>query len=106
MKFVVDSALCNGHEQCCAVAPGVYDLDDDGLNVAVGTTAEVPAAQEDAVAGRGVGLSGVGDPGGRLTAGTASSVGWGCPVGRPRIDAVDKHCRTSTVGAGRDPSAR
>lgn len=48
MKFVVDAALCNGHGQCFAVAPEVYEIDDDGLNVAVGTTAEVPAGHEDA----------------------------------------------------------
>lgn len=48
MKFVVDSALCCGHGQCAAVAPEVYDLDDEGLNAAAGTTAEVPAGLEDA----------------------------------------------------------
>lgn len=48
MKFVVDAALCAGHGQCCAVAPEVYDLDDDGLNVAAGTTAEVPPGHEEA----------------------------------------------------------
>lgn len=48
MKFVVDSALCNGHGQCFAVAPEVYDLDDDGRNAAVGSTAEVPDGHEDA----------------------------------------------------------
>jgi len=48
VKFVVDAALCNGHGQCYAVAPEVYDLDDDGNNAAAGTTAEVPPGQEDA----------------------------------------------------------
>lgn len=48
MKFVVDAALCCGHGQCYAVAPDVYEPDDDGLNTAAGTTAEVPAGQEEA----------------------------------------------------------
>ena len=48
MKFVVDSALCVGHGQCYAASPDVYSADDDGFNTAVGSTAEVPAGQEDA----------------------------------------------------------
>lgn len=48
MRFVVDAALCCGHGQCYAVAPEVYAPDDDGLNAAAGTVADVPAGQEEA----------------------------------------------------------
>ena len=52
MKAVIDSALCAAHGLCAAVAPEVYDIDDDGYNVAAGTTVEIPAGQE-AAARRG-----------------------------------------------------
>lgn len=48
MKAVVDSALCAAHGLCAATAPELFDLDDDGYNLAAGTTVEVPAGQEDA----------------------------------------------------------
>lgn len=48
MKFVVDSALCNGHGQCYLLSPEVYSENDDGFNAAVGRTAAVPAGQEGA----------------------------------------------------------
>ena len=46
MKFVVDAALCCGHGQCAALAPGVYSLDDDGLNADVGRTVDVAEGEE------------------------------------------------------------
>lgn len=46
MKFVVDAALCCGHGQCAATAPDVFSLDDDGFNVDVGNTVDVPRGQE------------------------------------------------------------
>lgn len=33
MKILVDVAKCVGHARCAAVAPDVYDLDDNGFNV-------------------------------------------------------------------------
>lgn len=35
MKVKVDVANCVGHARCAAVAPEVYDLDDNGFNVTV-----------------------------------------------------------------------
>ncbi|HEY2207069.1 MAG TPA: ferredoxin [Pseudonocardia sp.] len=48
MKYRVDEALCCGHGQCHAVAPDVFDLDDDGFNTAAGRTADVDPALEGA----------------------------------------------------------
>ncbi|MFR9805033.1 ferredoxin [Pseudonocardia sp. RS010] len=48
MKHLVDEALCAGHGLCAAVAPAVYDLDDDGLNAAIGTMVAVAPGQEGA----------------------------------------------------------
>jgi ferredoxin len=54
VRFVVDPALCCGHGQCAAVAPGVYSLDDEGYNTILGTEAEVPQGLEaDALRGAG-----------------------------------------------------
>lgn len=33
MKLLIDRDRCEGHGQCLAVAPGVLDLDDDGIAV-------------------------------------------------------------------------
>lgn len=33
MRVEVDPKVCEGHGQCNAVAPEVYDLDDDGYSV-------------------------------------------------------------------------
>jgi ferredoxin len=33
MKVRVNVAACVGHARCAAVAPEVYDLDDNGFNV-------------------------------------------------------------------------
>lgn len=32
MKAKIDENLCSGHGRCNAVAPDVYELDDDGYN--------------------------------------------------------------------------
>lgn len=42
MKYVVDMALCAGHGQCAAVAPDVYELDDEGFNALAGEEIDVP----------------------------------------------------------------
>ena len=34
MRATIDPALCSGHARCAAVAPEVYDLDDDGYGIA------------------------------------------------------------------------
>lgn len=44
MRVEVDSNVCEGHGQCNAVAPEVYDLDDGGY--AVVRNPEVPADEE------------------------------------------------------------
>ena len=44
MKIAVDTGRCTGHARCHAVAPEVYQLDDDGYNAL--TEGEVPAGQE------------------------------------------------------------
>lgn len=33
MKVKVDTGSCVGHARCAAVAPDVYELNDDGYNV-------------------------------------------------------------------------
>lgn len=33
MRIIVDHAKCSGHARCIAVAPRVYELNDDGYNV-------------------------------------------------------------------------
>jgi ferredoxin len=32
MRVVVDHERCEGHSRCFAVAPSVYDVDDDGYS--------------------------------------------------------------------------
>lgn len=46
MRYVVDTALCCGHGQCAAAAPGVFALDDEGFNADVGRTVDVPVGSE------------------------------------------------------------
>jgi ferredoxin len=48
VRYHVDEALCNGHGLCLATAPAVYSCDDEGFNLAVGTTVEIEAAKRDA----------------------------------------------------------
>lgn len=40
MRAVVDRTTCSGHALCHSVAPGVYDLDEEGRALTAG---EVPA---------------------------------------------------------------
>lgn len=48
MKLVIDSALCAAHGSCVMAAPELFDIDEDGYNVAAGTTVEVHPGQEGA----------------------------------------------------------
>jgi ferredoxin len=41
VRITVDRARCEGHAQCIAVAPEVYDLDDDAVAV-LRTGPEIP----------------------------------------------------------------
>lgn len=54
MKLTADPELCTGHARCVAVAPAVYQLDDDGFNrLAHEPARTVPAhLEEQARAGR------------------------------------------------------
>lgn len=45
MKIRVDKARCAGHARCAAIAPELFELDDDGY-IAV-EEIEVPPGQED-----------------------------------------------------------
>ena len=36
MRIRVDRALCQGHNRCVAVAPGLFDIDDEGFASAAG----------------------------------------------------------------------
>jgi ferredoxin len=53
VKLIVDSTACQGHGRCFAVAPEVFQLDDDG-HVAVRDDTEV---REEAVAAARRGVS-------------------------------------------------
>ncbi len=33
MKILIDRDRCEGHGQCVAVAPDVFDLDDEGIAI-------------------------------------------------------------------------
>jgi ferredoxin len=46
MKIHVDPASCQGHNRCVALAPGLFDIDDDGFASAAGD-GTVSAAQAD-----------------------------------------------------------
>jgi ferredoxin len=48
MKVHVDSAKCSGHGRCWALAPTVYEPDDDGFNEARDSIIDVPAGEESA----------------------------------------------------------
>ncbi|MGB8403232.1 MAG: ferredoxin [Mycobacterium sp.] len=47
MHATVDHDRCEGHGRCFAVAPEVFDLDDDGYAVIIGDTV-APEQQENA----------------------------------------------------------
>jgi ferredoxin len=36
MKIHVDPASCQGHNRCAALAPGLFDIDDEGFASAAG----------------------------------------------------------------------
>ena len=46
MKVHVDQAKCQGHGRCYALAPEVYDADDEGHCVLLFPDADVPAEHE------------------------------------------------------------
>ncbi|OBG28478.1 ferredoxin [Mycobacterium alsense] len=46
MRVVVDHERCEGHGRCFAVAPSVYDVDDDGYSTVDSVT--VAAGMEEA----------------------------------------------------------
>ncbi|HEY1818293.1 MAG TPA: ferredoxin [Trebonia sp.] len=48
MKIHVDPALCQGHNRCVALAPGLFDIDDEGYASAAGD-GDVPPGQADLV---------------------------------------------------------
>ncbi len=52
MRVVLDADKCQGHGRCYALAPHVFDADDDGYCVVV-PDGDVPAEHEEA-ARRGV----------------------------------------------------
>lgn len=47
MRIEVDRSLCSGYERCVDTAPGVFDVDGDGLAYVVDASAASP---EDLVA--------------------------------------------------------
>lgn len=49
MRVEVDRGACAGHGQCSATAPNVYELDDEGFCLPVGSVAE--RDEDDAQAG-------------------------------------------------------
>jgi ferredoxin len=46
MKIHVDPTLCQGHNRCTALAPGLFDVDDEGFASAAGD-GTVPPGQAD-----------------------------------------------------------
>lgn len=47
MKILVSNDLCQGHAQCNAKAPEIYQLDSDGF-IGLESGLEVPSGQEKA----------------------------------------------------------
>ncbi|MEO9328095.1 ferredoxin [Gordonia aurantiaca] len=52
MRIVVDRERCGGHGRCVAVAPELFDLDDDGISLPLvdELATDQEAAAEDAIA--------------------------------------------------------
>jgi ferredoxin len=48
VKIHLDNEKCQGHGRCYALAPDVFDSDDEGYAVLRLTSAEVPAELESA----------------------------------------------------------
>jgi ferredoxin len=46
MRIAVDPKLCQGHNRCTAVAPDLFDIDDEGYASAMGD-GTVPAGSEE-----------------------------------------------------------
>ena len=46
MKVRVDPRLCQGHDRCIAVAPDLFDIDEEGFASAIGD-GTVPPDQQD-----------------------------------------------------------
>jgi len=47
MRLHLDNAKCQGHGRCYALAPDLFDSDDEGYSV-LKVTGDVPAELEDA----------------------------------------------------------
>ena len=45
MRIILDSEKCQGHGRCYALAPDLFDTDDEGYAILL-ATGEVPAGQE------------------------------------------------------------
>lgn len=48
MRVVLDSELCQGHGRCYALAPDLFDSDDDGYGFVIPADGVVPEGLEDA----------------------------------------------------------
>lgn len=48
MRITLDSDKCQGHGRCYALAPQLFDSDEEGYSVLLAPNGEVPAGQEDA----------------------------------------------------------
>ena len=49
MRVHVDPQLCQGHNRCIAVAPELFDIDDEGYASAIGDGTVPPDLEEGAV---------------------------------------------------------
>ena len=49
MKIRVDAGLCQGHARCAALAPALFDLDEDGYAFVRPGREEVPDGDLDAL---------------------------------------------------------
>ena len=47
MRVKIDKEKCHGHNRCVALAPDIFDVDDDGLAVVM--LDSIPADQENKV---------------------------------------------------------
>ena len=50
MEIEIDRQRCQGHARCLALAPDLFDLDDDGLAVVIGTASSDEALARAVVA--------------------------------------------------------
>ncbi|HVA44240.1 MAG TPA: ferredoxin [Acidimicrobiales bacterium] len=46
MKIILDNSKCEGHGRCYALAPELFDADDEGYSV-LKITGDVPAGSEE-----------------------------------------------------------